>query len=146
MVRWIFSNPGQDSHYPLIIQKTSRVNIIACPCKGSEAADLAGELSGSWLTGWLVELVGQSTNATVNCSTRKNERINSMPPCYTALQAARLCSNLFIGFSGYGLWNKWEIEDVGLATLSGIVGMPGEDDGMVSEYSAQAVGQQVFPH
>lgn len=43
--------------------------------------------------------------------------------------------------AGTGLWNDYiHSEDYGLATLSGVVGMPGEDDGMVSQYSAQAVG------
>ena len=43
--------------------------------------------------------------------------------------------------AGTGLWNDFiHFEDTGLATLSGIAGMPGEDDGMVSQYSAQAVG------
>ena len=50
----------------------------------------------------------------------------------------------FYWISGYGLWNKWNVEDIGLATLSGIAGMPGEDDGMVAEYSSQAVGKKFF--
>ncbi len=47
--------------------------------------------------------------------------------------------------AGTGLWNDFaHAEDYGLATLSGVAGMPGEDDGMVSQYSAQGAGTVWF--
>ena len=67
--RWILSNPTWYSRYQPIIDRVRWVNTIAGPHKGSEAADLAGTLSGSWLTGWLVDLVGQNNNSTSNCRT-----------------------------------------------------------------------------
>lgn len=142
VMRWICSNPDYDSRYPTIIKKLRRVNIIAAPCKGSEAADMAGELSGSWMTAWIAEMVGQGTDATKNCTTSSMAQYNSKNLFGTAGRPA--LPKTFRWVSGYGLWNDMCLEDVGLATLSGIVGMPGEDDGAVSEYSAQAVGTKWF--
>src|ERR1044071_2896684 len=59
VIRWILSNPTYDSRYQPVINRIRWVNSIAPPNKGSEAANLAGTLSGSWLTGWLVDLVVQ---------------------------------------------------------------------------------------
>lgn len=69
VLRWILSNPTYDSRYPEIIARIQRVNALAPPNRGSEAANLAGTLSGSWLTGWLVSLVGQNNDSTKNCTT-----------------------------------------------------------------------------
>ncbi len=146
VIRWIFSNPNYDWRYPTIIQRTRWINSIAAPQKGSEAADLAGTLSGSWLTGWLVDLVGQNTNSTYNCRTDWMAYYNQYYLKGTAGRPPLPKTVYWI--SGWGLWNdywtKFHIEDIGLATLSGIAGLPGEDDGMVAEYSAQAVGVQWF--
>jgi hypothetical protein len=142
VVRWIFSNPNYDWRYPTIIQRTRWINSIAAPQLGSEAADLAGTLSGSWLTGWLVDLVGQNTDSTRNCRTDWMAYYNHYYLKGTAGRPALPKSVYWI--SGWGLWNDdwytFHYEDVGLATLSGIAGLPREDDGMVAEYSAQAVG------
>lgn len=142
VIRWIFSNPTYDWRYPTIIQKTRWINSIAAPQKGSEAADLAGTLAGSWLTGWLVDLVGQNTNSTYNCRTDWMAYYNQYYLKGTAGRPALPKTVYWI--SGWGLWNDYwttfHYQDIGLATLSGIAGLPGEDDGMVAEYSAQAVG------
>ncbi|HMM35008.1 MAG TPA: hypothetical protein PKA62_09785 [Thermoanaerobaculia bacterium] len=51
----------------------------------------------------------------------------------------------YYNVAGTGLWNDFaHSEDYGLATLSGVAGMPGEDDGMVSQYSAQGAGTNWF--
>jgi pimeloyl-ACP methyl ester carboxylesterase len=143
VMRWIFSNPDYDSRYKKIIQVTRCVNTIAAPAKGSEAADMADELSGSWLTGWIVDIVGQNTDATRNCTTSKMAEYNSTKLFGTPGRPA--LPKTFRWVSGYGLWNDMtHSEDYGLAMLSGAAGMPGEDDGAVSEYSAQAVGQKWF--
>lgn len=143
VMRWIFSNPDYDSRYPLIISKTRWVNTIAAPAKGSEAADLADELSGSWLVGWLIEIIGQGTDATMNCTTDSMAYYNST--CLFGTEGRPSLPKPFHWVSGYGLWNDFvHVEDYGLATCSGICGMPGEDDGVVSEYSAEAVGEQWF--
>jgi hypothetical protein len=115
------------------------VNTIAGPHRGSEAADLAGTLSGSWLTGWLVDLVGQSNDSTSNCRTDWMAYYNQY---YLKGTAGRppLPRTMYT-IAGTGLWNDLAHgEDYGLATLSGVAGMPGEDDGMVSQYSAEGVG------
>lgn len=146
VVRWIFSNPSRDPRFPLIIQRTRWINSIAAPQRGSEAADLAGTLAGSWLTGWLVDLVGQNNASTRNCQTSWMAYYNQNWLSGTAGRPALPKPVYWI--SGWGLWNdyyyRFHSEDFGLATLSGVAGMPGEDDGMVSEYSAQAVGTRWF--
>lgn len=142
VTRWIFSNPDYNSKYQTIIDATRWVNTIAGPHKGSEAADLAGTLSGSWLTGWLVELVGSQNNSTKNCRTDWMDYYNENWLFGTEGRPA--LPKPFYAISGNGLWNDFCSEDVGLATLSGIAGMPGEDDGVVSEYSAEAVGTLWF--
>lgn len=143
IMRWIFSNPDYDSRYAKIIQVTRWVNTIASPAKGSEAADMADELSGSWLTGWIVDIVGQNTDATRNCTTSKMAEYNNTKLFGTPGRPS--LPKTFRWVSGYGLWNDMaHSEDYGLAMLSGAAGMPGEDDGAVSEYSAQAVGQKWF--
>ena len=137
--RWILSNPTWYSRYQPVIDRVRWVNTIAGPHKGSEAADLAGTLSGSWLTGWLVDLVGQNNNSTSNCRTDWMAYYNQY---YLNGTAGRppLARTMYT-IAGTRLWNDLaHSEDYGLATLSGVAGMPGEDDGMVSQYSAQGIG------
>jgi len=139
VIRWILSNPTYDSRYQPIIDRIRWVNSIAPPNKGSEAANLAGTLSGSWLTGWLVDLVGQNNDSTRNCTTSSMSYYNTYYLKGTSGRPA--LPKTVWNIAGTGLWNDFiHSEDTGLATLSGIAGMPGEDDGMVSQYSAQAVG------
>jgi hypothetical protein len=139
VIRWILSNPTYDSRFPAIISRIRWVNSIAPPNKGSEAANLAGTLSGSWLTGWLVDLVGQNNDSTKNCTTSSMTYYNQYYLNGTAGRPA--LPKTIYNIAGTGLWNDFiHAEDTGLATLSGVAGMPGEDDGMVSQYSAQAVG------
>ena len=143
VIRWILSNPTYDSRYQPIIDSIRWVNSIAPPNKGSEAANLAGTLSGSWLTGWMVDLVGQNTDSTKNCSTSSMSYYNTYYLKGTSGRPA--LPKTIWNIAGTGLWNDYiHSEDYGLATLSGIAGMPGEDDGMVSQYSAQAVGTVWF--
>src|SRR5262245_14936420 len=139
VLRWIFSKLTWYSRYQPIIDRVRWVNAIAGPHKGSEAADLAGTLSGSWLTGWLVDLVGQNNNSTSNCRTDWMAYYNQY---YLKGTAGRppLPKTLY-NIAGTGLWNDFaHAEDYGLATLSGIAGLPGEDDGLVAQYSAQGAG------
>jgi hypothetical protein len=139
ILRWIMSNPGYDWRYPAITSRIRWVNAIAAPHKGSEAANLAGTLSGSWLTGWLVNLVGANTDAHKNCRTDWMAYYNQYYLFGTSGRPALPRSVYTI--AGTGLWNDFaHSEDYGLATLSGIAGLPGEDDGMVAQYSAQGVG------
>lgn len=139
VLRWLLSNPDYDSRYPAIISRVRWVNSIAPPNKGSEAADLAGTLSGSWLTGWLVSLVGQDNDSTRNCRTDWMAYYNQYYLKGTSGRPA--LPKTVYNIAGTGLWNDFaHSEDYGLATLSGIAGMPGEDDGMVSQYSAQGAG------
>jgi hypothetical protein len=142
VIRWIFSNPTWDSRYPTIINATRWVNTIAGPHKGSEAADLAGTLSGSWLTSWLVSLLNQDYDSTFNCQTSWMDYYNTNWLYGTSGRPALPKS--FYTISGWGLWNDWCTECIGLATLSGIAGLPGEDDGMVAEYSAESIGSLWF--
>lgn len=146
VIRWMFSNPDYNPKYQTIINATRWVNTIAAPQKGSEAADLAGTLSGSWLTGWLVDLVGENNDSTDNCTTDAMAYYNQYWLSGTSGRPA--LPKTFYWVSGWGLWNdywsKFHYQDIGLATLSGIAGLPGEDDGMVAEYSAEAVGVQWF--
>lgn len=137
--RWVLSNPTWTPRYQPVIDRVRWVNTIAGPHKGSEAADLAGTLSGSWLTGWLVDLVGQSNDSTSNCRTDWMAYYNQY---YLKGTSGRppLPRTMYT-IAGTGLWNDLAHgEDYGLAALSGVAGMPGEDDGMVSQYSAQGVG------
>lgn len=139
VLRWLLSNPSYDSRYPAIIARIRWVNSLAPPSKGSEAADLAGTLAGSWLTGWLVDLVGQNNDSTRNCRTDWMAYYNQYYLKGTAGRPAT--PRTIYNIAGTGLWNDFAHgEDYGLATLSGIAGMPGEDDGMVSQYSAQGAG------
>lgn len=139
VIRWILSNPTYDWRYQPIINRLRWVNSIAPPNAGSEAANLAGTLSGSWLTGWMVSLVGQNNDSTRNCTTSSMSYYNQYYLKGTAGRPA--LPKTVYNIAGTGLWNDFiHSEDTGLATLSGIAGMPGEDDGMVSQYSAQAVG------
>ena len=135
----LFRSPTYDSRYQPIINRIRWVNSIAPPNKGSEAANLAGSLSGSWLTGWMVDLVGQNTDSTKNCTTSSMSYYNTYYLKGTSGRPA--LPKTIYNIAGTGLWNDFiHTEDTGLATLSGVAGMPGEDDGMVSQYSAQAVG------
>ncbi len=142
VIRWIFSNPSYDSRYPTIINATRWVNTIAGPHKGSEAADLAGTLNGSWLTSWIVDLLDQDYDSTENCQTSSMAYNNANWLKGTSGRPA--LPKPFYTISGWGLWNDFCGECIGLATLSGISGLPGEDDGMVAEYSAEAVGSLWF--
>lgn len=146
VVRWIFSNSASDSRFKKIVSVTRHVNTIAGPHKGSEAADLAGTLSGSWLTGWLVTLVGSNNNSTTHCQTDTMAYYNKYWLYGTTGRPA--LPKTFYTIAGWGLWNdywsKFHSEDIGLATLSGLSGLPDEDDGMVAEYSARAVGTLWF--
>lgn len=139
VTRWILSNPNYDSRYQPIISRVRWVNSIGPPNRGSEAANLAGTLSGSWLTGWLVDLVGQNNDSTRNCTTSAMAYYNQYYLKGTSGRPA-LPRTLY-NIAGTGLWNDFAHgEDTGLATLSGVAGLPGEDDGMVAQYSAQSVG------
>jgi pimeloyl-ACP methyl ester carboxylesterase len=142
VIRWIFSLASTDARYQNIVNATRWVNTIAGPHKGSEAADLAGTLSGSWLTGWIADLAGSDDNATENCQTDTMAYYNAYWLYGTSGRPS--LPKPFYCISGWGLWNdywtKFHSEDIGLATLSGISGLPGEDDGMVARYSAEAVG------
>jgi hypothetical protein len=139
VIRWILSNPTYAANYQPVINRIRWVNSIAPPNKGSEAANLAGTLSGSWLTGWLVDLVGQNNDSTKNCSTSSMTYYNTYYLKGTSGRPA--LPKTIYNIAGTGLWNDMvHSEDYGLATLSGVAGMPGEDDGMVSQYSAQGVG------
>ncbi len=143
VIRWILSNPTYDARYQPIINRLRWVNSIAPPNKGSEAADLAGTLSGSWLTGWLVDLVGQSNDSTRNCQTSWMAYYNQYYLKGTSGRPA--LPKTVYNIAGTGLWNDFaHAEDYGLATLSGVAGLPGEDDGMVAQYSAQAAGTVWF--
>lgn len=143
VMRWMLSNPTYDSRYQPIINRIRWVNAIAPPNKGSEAANLAGTLSGSWLTGWLVDLVGQSNASTRNCTTSSMSYYNQYYLKGTSGRPSLPRS--YYNIAGTGLWNDFaHAEDYGLATLSGVAGMPGEDDGMVSQYSAQGAGTVWF--
>jgi hypothetical protein len=142
VIRWILSNPTYNTKYPSIISRVRWVNSLAPPNKGSEAANLAGTLSGSWLTGWLVDLVGQNNNSTKNCTTSSMSYYNQYYLKGTSGRPA-LPKPLY-NIAGTGLWNDFCVECIGLATLSGVAGMPGEDDGMVSQYSAQGAGTVWF--
>lgn len=146
VLRWILSNPTYDTRYPDLIARIRWVNSIAPPNKGSEAADLAGTLSGSWFTGWLVSLFGQSNDSTRNCRTDWMAYYNQNYLKGTAGRPA--LPKPVYNVAGTGLWNdyftKFHSEDIGLATLSGVAGLPGEDDGAVAQYSAQAVGSVWF--
>ncbi|MEO7919115.1 MAG: hypothetical protein ABIT01_06600, partial [Thermoanaerobaculia bacterium] len=143
VIRWILSNPTYDSRYQPIISKIRWVNSIAPPNKGSEAANLAGTLSGTWLTGWLVDLVGQKNDSTTNCTTSSMSYYNQYYLKGTTGRPA--LPKTVYSIAGTGLWNDFvHSEDYGLATLSGVAGMPGEDDGMVSQYSAQGAGTVWF--
>lgn len=139
VMRWMLSNPTYDSRYQPILARLRWVNAIAPPNKGSEAANLAGTLSGSWLTGWLVDLVGQNNDSTRNCTTSSMSYYNQYYLKGTSGRPA--LPKGYYNVAGTGLWNDFaHSEDYGLATLSGVAGMPGEDDGMVSQYSAQGAG------
>ncbi len=142
VIRWILSNPSYETRYPAIISRIRWVNSLAPPNKGSEAADLAGTLSGSWLTGWLVDLVGQNNDSTKNCTTSSMSYYNQYYLKGTAGRPA--LPKTVYNIAGTGLWNDFCAECIGLATLSGVAGMPGEDDGMVSQYSAQGAGTVWF--
>lgn len=146
VVRWIFSQPGWNWKYQTIIDSTRWVNTIAGPHRGSEAADLAGTLSGSWLTGWIVSLIGNDDNATENCQTDSMAYYNSY--WLNGSSGRPALPKPFYTISGWGLWNdywgKFHSEDIGLATLSGLSGLPGEDDGMVARYSAESIGTLWF--
>jgi triacylglycerol esterase/lipase EstA (alpha/beta hydrolase family) len=143
VVRWIFSNPTYQANYQTVISRTRWINSIAPPNKGSEAANLAGTLSGSWLTGWITTLVGQNNDSTRNCQTSWMTYYNANYLKGTSGRPAM--PKTVYNIAGTGLWNDMiHSEDYGLATLSGVAGMPGEDDGMVSQYSAQAVGTVWF--
>jgi hypothetical protein len=139
VIRWMLSNPTYDARYQPIINRIKWVNSIAAPSAGSEAANMAGTLSGSWLTGWMISLVGQNNDSTRNCSTSSMSYYNQY---YLKGTAGRpVLPKTIYTIAGTGLWNDFvHSEDYGLATLSGIAGLPGEDDGMVAQYSAQAVG------
>lgn len=143
VIRWMLSNPTYDSRYQPILSRIRWVNAIAPPNKGSEAANLAGTLSGSWLTGWLVDLVGQNNASTRNCTTSSMAYYNQYYLKGTSGRPSLPRS--YYNIAGTGLWNDFaHSEDYGLATLSGVAGMPGEDDGMVSQYSAQGAGTVWF--
>lgn len=146
VVRWIFSNPDWNPKYPVIIRATRWVNTIAAPQDGSEAADLAGTLEGSWLTGWLVDLVGEDTPSTHALRTDSMAYYNQYWLDGTAGRPA--LPKTFWWISGHGLWNDFwwtfHYQDIGLATLAGIVQFPGPSDGMVAQYSAEAVGVEWF--
>ena len=146
VTRWIVSNPDRTPKYRAVVNAIRWVNTIAAPQGGSEAADLAGTLSGSWLTGWIVDLVGQSNDSTRNCRTADMAYYNRYWLNGTAGRPA--LAKRFYWISGWGLRNdyftRFHSEDIGLATLSGVAGLPGEDDGMVAEWSAQLVGTPWF--
>jgi hypothetical protein len=146
VTRWILSNPDRNPRYRAVVNATRWVNAIAAPQGGSEAANLAGTLAGSWLTGWMVSLVGQNNESTRNCRTADMAYYNRYWLGGTVGRPA-LPKRIY-WISGWGLWNdyyyRFHAEDFGLATLSGIAGLPGEDDGMVAEWSAQLVGTGWF--
>ncbi len=109
---------------------TRHVLSYAPPNAGSEAADLAGTLSGSWMTAWLVSLLDNNSPSTQALTTAHFRTANAN------WMRDSLRSKAIFTVAGTGLWNDFCLECVGLATLSGLAGLPGEDDGMVAEYSA----------
>ncbi|MBX7224128.1 MAG: hypothetical protein K1Y36_29715 [Blastocatellia bacterium] len=123
-----------NGNYNRIQANTRHVMTLATPHKGSEAADLAGTLNSTVFTSWIVSLVDGNVDSTRKLTTAHLQ--------YASTQWLRdgLRSKAFYTLAGTGLWNDFCLECVGLATLSGLAGLPGEDDGLVAQYSAHAPG------
>jgi hypothetical protein len=140
VIRWILSNSRT---YSDINGSIRYVNSIAPPNAGSEAADLAGKLATARRTRWLVRIAGQNNQSTKNCTTGAMAYYNQY-----YLKGTRGRPSLpvpLFNVAGTGLLNDvlhWE--DRALSALSALAGLPGEDDGMVAQYSAQAAGEAKF--
>ncbi|HMZ81156.1 MAG TPA: hypothetical protein PLL06_15745 [Acidobacteriota bacterium] len=123
-----------NGNYNRIQANTVRVLSYAPPNAGSEAADLAGSLSSSFFTAWIVSLLNQDYPST-QCLTTANVQYANNNWFRDSLRSKPIYS-----VAGTGLWNDFCLECVGLATLSGLAGLPGEDDGAVAQYSAHKTG------
>lgn len=143
VMRWILCNADptdpyynyKGSNYTRIQSATSHVISLAAPHAGSECANVASTLSSSVLTGWIVSLLDQNHPSTLILTTSSMANANN-----TWLRDS-LRSKAFYTVAGYGLLNDLAHgEDYQLSTLSGVVGLPGEDDGLVAQYSAHASG------
>ena len=135
VIRRILSNSDR---FPFAA-KILWVDSIAAPNRGSEAADLARTLSSRRFTGWIVNLAGENNDATKNCSTDVMRHYNEY---YLAGTSSRrpLPRQLF-HIAGVDVRNDGHhAEDKGLLLLSEFASFPAENDGMVAEYSARAVG------
>jgi pimeloyl-ACP methyl ester carboxylesterase len=122
------------ANFARIQANTSHVLSYAPPNAGSEAADLAQTLNKSLLTAWLVTLIDNNAPSTQSLTTSNMRLANSQ------WMRDSLRSKPIFTVAGTGLFNDFCIECLGLATLSGLAGFPGEDDGLVAEYSAHITG------
>lgn len=137
VTRWIMCNAdptdpyyNYNGNYARIQANTLHVLSLAPPNLGSEVADFAGTLSSSTFTSWIVSLVDKNADSTKKLTTAHMQ--------YASTQWLRdsIRSKSIYHVAGTGLWNNFSLNSIGLATLSGIVGIPGEDDGLVAQYSA----------
>jgi hypothetical protein len=122
------------ANFNRIQANTRHVLSLAPPNAGSEAADLAATLNKSVLTSWLVGLLDGNAPSTQALTTAHFRTANAQ------WMRDSLRSKPIYTVAGTGLWNDWCTECIGLATLSGLAGLPGEDDGLVAQYSAHYTG------
>ena len=143
VMRAMFSVPTRNPNYQTVLKVTRWVNTLAAPQKGSEAANLAGHLSASWLTGWLVDLMGDSNASTVNCQTSVMAYNNAYLLKGTA--GRPVLPVPFKNVAGLRTMDEWtDATDYELTALAAVSDFPGANDGMVGQYSAQAVGTVRF--
>ncbi|MEW6735652.1 MAG: hypothetical protein AB1489_30455 [Acidobacteriota bacterium] len=143
IMRWILCNADstdpyfnyQGANYNRIQAATSHVITLAGPHAGSEAANVAATLDSSILTGWILTLLDQNHPSTLILTTSNMSYANQN------WLRDNLRSKGFYTVAGYGLFNDFaHAEDYGCAAVSGVAGLPGEDDGLVAQYSAHQPG------
>jgi triacylglycerol esterase/lipase EstA (alpha/beta hydrolase family) len=123
------------ANFTRIASATSYALTLAAPQAGSEAANLAGTLSSSSFTSWIVSLLNENANSTKVLTTA-----NMIYASQNWLSDS-LRKIAFYSVGGTDTLNHiYHPNDVGLAALKVLAGEPSSADGLVSTYSAHYCG------
>jgi pimeloyl-ACP methyl ester carboxylesterase len=143
VTRWIMcnSNPAAPyynyagANYARIAASTNHVITLASPHGGSEAANVADQLTRSGWTRWLVSILGFN-----EASTRVMTTSHLVAASQTWLNDSLRPISIYTVAGTYRLNHSWHGNDTSLQLLSTLVPFATDNDGMVATWSAHYTG------
>jgi hypothetical protein len=123
------------ANFARVVASTNYVISIAAPHGGSEAADVAGRLSQSGWTRWLVTMLGFDSASTTVMTTS-----HLVGASQTWLNDSIRPIGFYTVAGTYRLNHSWHANDSNLQLLSTLVPFATANDGMVATWSAHYTG------